>query len=250
MRLPSLSRSLRHSILPKAYQEAQNHPVIYSIRPQILIPAGTPKFTKRPSKKKKSPIFVPEKPLNIRPSTPDYFYNKVFPKPKEYLNYKPLISTSHNSRHSLSPKKVHEPAYYCEIQPPKSQSKIIISKNHKLNQTMIEFPVSQQSSNEFERVLKKSARITAFFNKKAPVKPSEEMLKNLNQTDSDKNMRNIQEVQSSLEISDDEIDDNLRPRSLSMFSKPKRRKSLRKSSSPLRNNGLRLKLTLNKDLSQ
>lgn len=223
MRLPSLSRSLRHSILPRAHQEAHNHPVIYTIRPRVGTPAGPPNFVSKARKRKSRSPSVAEKAVNLRPSTPSYLYKKFFGKHKENVEYRPLISSYQSARNASSPKALKPISYYCEIQPPKMHVKTLRPKSRKLNKTMIEFPIEEQAQG-------KSLIHNHFFASglKKEIFPSMQI-----RTDSENDMRNIPEVQSSLEM-DHEDQNNLRPRSLSLYN---RKRQPKRDASPLRNHG-------------
>ena len=80
LRLPSLSRSLIHSILPKACQAMHAKPLIFSVSPACVAPPGPPNLSismRRRHKPNSTPI---PKPYNTRPFSPSYTYKKMFNK--------------------------------------------------------------------------------------------------------------------------------------------------------------------------
>ena len=78
LRLPSLSRSLVHSILPKACQAMHNKPLIFSVSPCSISLPGPPKLSERTRKKHKSINTPIQKSYNARPFSPSYTYKKMF----------------------------------------------------------------------------------------------------------------------------------------------------------------------------
>jgi hypothetical protein len=112
LRLPSLSRSLVHSILPRACQAMQSKPLVFSVSTNPLLVSGPPNFTTRVRKLPKPAQILISKPKNAQPNSPSYTYKKMFvskpltPLPK-HKYYK--------SKKSLSLKPNYTKTYYCEI---------------------------------------------------------------------------------------------------------------------------------------
>lgn len=117
LRLPSLSRSLIHSILPKACQEMHLHPKVFSIVKKPLTVTGAPVLTPRKKQRKKiiNENFL-KKPENIRPCTSSYTYRKVFEiKPRPV----PVLRPYYSPRFLKSERKNSLKTFYCEISTPK-----------------------------------------------------------------------------------------------------------------------------------
>lgn len=117
LRLPSVSRSLIHSILPKACQEMHLHPKVFSIIKKPITVCGAPLLTPRKHQRKKNSneSFI-KKPENIRPCTSSYAYRKIFElKPQPV----PILKQYYSPRFLKSEKKASFKTFYCEISSPK-----------------------------------------------------------------------------------------------------------------------------------
>lgn len=112
LRLPSLSRSLVHSILPKACQAMHNKPLIFSVSPCSISLPGPPKLSERTRKKHKSISNPIQKSYNTRPFSPSYTYKKMFiQKPSTPL---PKFKHARLKKYSENKEKTSK-SYYCEI---------------------------------------------------------------------------------------------------------------------------------------
>ena len=112
LRLPSLSRSLVHSILPKACIAMHTKPLIFSVSPCNSVRLGAPNFTKRMKKIQKITAASIPKPYNIRPNSPSYTYKKMFcTKPSTPMPKFKYTKLRKNSESEQSYTK----SYYCEI---------------------------------------------------------------------------------------------------------------------------------------
>ena len=144
VRLPSLSRSLVHSILPKVCQAMHNKPVILTVPSCISTPSGPPKFTNRFRKKFKGVTFKISKPENIRPNSPSYTYKKMFsPKPStpmpKHKYYK--------SRKSSYEKPEFFMTYYCEINSASTKSSESSAIPHGFSTTLYNFATKIMNKN-------------------------------------------------------------------------------------------------------
>lgn len=113
LRLPSLSRSLIHSILPRSCQAMHQQPTIFSISPRSDLAKGAPSFTLPKQCKKKSTHTAISRPTNIRPNTSSYTYKKVYqskPMPARILRHYYTPKTS-----PVCKKEQQQKMYYCEI---------------------------------------------------------------------------------------------------------------------------------------
>ena len=115
MRLPSVSRSLHHAILPRACQKMYENPRIYIFSHPVKIVYGRPNLSER-RKTPRSP-----KPLNIglpaskRPIGGSYIYQKLFNKPISPPKYVPPLKGLKKSSPQRQKRNV---SYYCEVLPP------------------------------------------------------------------------------------------------------------------------------------
>jgi hypothetical protein len=137
LRLPSLSRSLIHSIPPKACQEMHHRPKIFSIskKPSGLTgpPVLTPRKTRR--KKWKTESFL-QQAENARPCSSSYVYRKVFetkPLPS------PVVKQYYSPKHVRGEKRTVDKTFYCEIEMPKGKDRIWKRAPVSLNTTQILF---------------------------------------------------------------------------------------------------------------
>ncbi|OMJ79603.1 hypothetical protein SteCoe_20333 [Stentor coeruleus] len=149
IRLPSLSRSLVHSIMPKACHEMHIRPSVFTISTKPIIPEGPPVLSTPKNHKKKSYFSTIERPLNIRPSTTSYTYKKV---------YQTKIESQRLKRQYYSPKNIHvekkvsPKMYYCEVVLPEPR-KISVKKHRPLyNTTKITFGNNPEPEDNLDHI--------------------------------------------------------------------------------------------------
>lgn len=117
MRLPSVSRSLHHSILPRACQQMYRHPRIYISCPPMKFPEGKPNLSLH-SRTHEHPIpHIDPTTVNKRPITGSYIYRKLFNKP---VKSHPRPTQAHRLSRTKETNRKKSPKvnYYCEILPP------------------------------------------------------------------------------------------------------------------------------------
>ena len=112
LRLPSLSRSLVHSILPKACQAMHTKPIIFSISLKSSSPEGPTKFSTRVRMPSKALVRPKEKPVHIRPNSPSYIYKKMFLNKEENHSVKHKYYKSNKASRQSFESKTN---YFCEI---------------------------------------------------------------------------------------------------------------------------------------
>ena len=82
MRLPSVSRSLYFSIMPKSCYEMYERPVILTLNPKPNIKVSVPVLSNYRKERKKRTTSYEARPF-IKPCPNSYVYSKMFdPKPK------------------------------------------------------------------------------------------------------------------------------------------------------------------------
>ena len=114
VRLPSLSRSLIHSILPKACQEMHLHPSIFAINTKPSQMLGPPILATSKEKKRQQHSPVISRPDNIRPIKTSYTYSKLYQsKPDPQIIHKHYYTP----KHAKTAKKITQKLFYCEVNP-------------------------------------------------------------------------------------------------------------------------------------
>ena len=190
MRLPSVSRSLHFSILPKSCYEMYANPAILTLKPNKTKTSNPPSLSNyRTSRKKKVYSYEPRP--KTRPSPNSYVYNKMFnPKPG-ISDFRVPIKKS-RSRPNTTPTQ-RNITFYCEVNPPKSAPKRTnLPRN--LNSTLMEF-------GDIDNSLKKSpSRNTLTAGNMVDKGMEIDMRYSENSIE---NLHKISEVHSSLEISED-----------------------------------------------
>lgn len=147
LRLPSLSRSLIHSILPKDYHEMHLKPKVFSITNKPAIITGAPLLSPRKEKRKKvkNESFL-SKAENIRPCTSSYTYRKIFEnkriKEQEVKQY-------YSPKMEKIQKTICLKTFYCEIQPKKARTRARKRAPASFNTTQILFMRNQENNLQF-----------------------------------------------------------------------------------------------------
>ena len=114
LRLPSLSRSLVHNILPKDCHAMYTNPVIFSISVKPQSPEGPPKLSTRSRKPTKPMNGLARKPLMVRPNSPSYIYKKMFMPKEDPIPIRNKYYKSHRASRKSIESKIN---YFCEIMP-------------------------------------------------------------------------------------------------------------------------------------
>ena len=136
IRLPSLSRSLIHSILPKACQEMHAHPSIFAIVNKPTHLSGPPPLSTSKKITKKLFSNTISAPTNIRPCTSSYSYKKMYQTqspPKRIVKH--YFTPKGNKLEKITLSKM----YYCEVASPRIKKKEEKNDRKLLNTTNIVF---------------------------------------------------------------------------------------------------------------
>lgn len=179
LRLPSLSRSLVHSILPKACQAMHTKPIIFSVSLKSSSPEGAPNLSTRVRKPAKALLPPKERPFYIRPNSPSYIYKKMFLSKEQQLPQKPRKYKSNKaSKKSFETRT----SYYCEIIATDKRSSVTPYPGKLLGKTLGDFK-SEYSNTK-----------TTYAKHRLNSEESKRIL-----------MKNISEARPSQESSDEEL---------------------------------------------
>ncbi|OMJ90669.1 hypothetical protein SteCoe_6950 [Stentor coeruleus] len=135
LRLPSVSRSLYFSILPKSCYEMYDKPVILTMNPRQQKIAYPPQISESRKKDKRRPASssCTTRP-NIKPCPNSYVYNKMFFPKQEIIPKPPPKRTKSRPQTTQNQRNL---TFYCEVNPPRSAPKRSeLPKN--LNHTLME----------------------------------------------------------------------------------------------------------------
>lgn len=133
MRLPSVSRSLYFSIMPKSCYDMYEKPVILKLQKASAKTSNPPVFSTYRSKRTRSVKTYEARPM-VKPCANSYVYNKMFnPKPPSEPPKLPKRATSRPNTTPVNPLVT----FYCEINPPKSAPKRT-ARPKNLNSTLFE----------------------------------------------------------------------------------------------------------------
>ena len=186
MRLPSVSRSLYFSIMPKSCYDMYEKPIILKLQKSSAKPSYPPVFSTYRSKRTRSVKTYEARPM-VKPSANSYVYNKMFhPKPS---SEPPKLPKHPRSRPHTTPVNPLV-TFYCEINPPKSAPKRT-SRPKNLNSTLLEL-------GEVGNSMRKSPS-RSLLNYQPGLMVDKEM--EINIADFDDDLDKISEVHSSLELS-------------------------------------------------
>lgn len=133
MRLPSVSRSLYFSILPKSCYDMYEKPVILKLQQNPVKIFQPPVLSSYRSTRTKRVKSYEPRPM-VKPSANSYVYNKMF-NPKAPAE-PPKLPQRPKSRPQTTPVNPLV-AFYCEINPPKSAPKRT-SRPKNLNSTLFD----------------------------------------------------------------------------------------------------------------
>lgn len=150
LRLPSVSRSLIHSILPKACHEMHLKPKVFSITNKPLMIDGAPVLTPRKDRTKKRKKRENESFLgraeNVRPCSNSYIYRKIFENKavtqREFKQY-------YSPRVHKTQKPICLKTFYCEVQSNKARTRARKRAPASLNTTQILFVQNQGNNLHF-----------------------------------------------------------------------------------------------------
>ena len=149
LRLPSLSRSLIHSILPKSCQQMHMRPTIFSISPRSDQAVGPPQLTSPKQCKKRLFLNKISRPDNIRPNTSSYSYKKVYQsKPPT----QPLLRQYFTRRNSPTQRQELTKHYYCEVTLPKPKRRHLKQHYSLLNKTNLTFMQSSEQPDDLHNI--------------------------------------------------------------------------------------------------
>ena len=149
LRLPSLSRSLIHSILPKTCKEMYLRPSIFSITTKPLPINGPPELSNQKRSNKKIRFISVSRPENIRPSTSSYTYKKVY---QSKSPPKRIIKNYFTPKKLASPKQATTKLYYCEVTLLQKQKKHLKKFPRSLNTTNINFSEKSDQQDSLHKI--------------------------------------------------------------------------------------------------
>jgi hypothetical protein len=121
IRLPSLSRSLIHSILPRTCREMHTRPSVFSVTSKNPPVEGPPALSESRVLRKKFFSCTLKTPSNIRPCTSSYTYKKMY---QTKSSPEPIIKKYYTPKTITTEKESSSKVYYCEVVTPKNFLKV------------------------------------------------------------------------------------------------------------------------------